>query len=226
MTSRRIIRWYLWLTKASKLSSFRESESVKQFVNILTFPALDKLAFTYDDDEDKWLTHDVIYWPPTTMNAFIERSACNLTVLIIQTVSISDTDLLSFLYATPLLQVLHVHEPNPGNLDKDSKAILSFPITAVFLQNMTAYMAIFTRQKLLPMLEELSLTIHHRKFYQDDFVCMVTSRYHSLGFEYLSTVKLTLGSKDDPWTGEEESIDIDDLARSLDDGFDLRWFKW
>ncbi|KIK54760.1 hypothetical protein GYMLUDRAFT_48460 [Collybiopsis luxurians FD-317 M1] len=133
---------------------------MQRFFESVTFPSLDTLCLDVEN------TSENIFWPASTMTAFVERSGCHLTTLSILAISISDEDLSLFLLHIPSLMDLSLCDPRSRKADP-------YPLTNAFVSNLHAFRP---SQLLLPNLRRLHLIFYY-DFNETLILDMIVSRW-------------------------------------------------
>ncbi|KAF5366054.1 hypothetical protein D9758_006600 [Tetrapyrgos nigripes] len=173
-----------------------EAHLLKLLIDKLTLPSLTTLAIrNFHEEVDKWdhTNMEQIFkgnWPHQSFSDFFQRSACSLSVLHLDYISLSDTDLCSLLKLHPSLVELRIREIRRKDFnfapyplfedDTEDRIVFQFQdlITPLLLANLHALdHGLASSSPLVPKLENLHFTADGDLFDDVLFWKMVVSRW-------------------------------------------------
>lgn len=176
--------------------SYSDVDDLNDWLQIFTFPLLDKLIISHLKYEDGKLT-----WSARTFSDFLSRSSCTLTHLSIDGIDISDLDLIAALQLLASLirfgfdDFYEKEKKMQMERDQEGYSLFGFyvknPITSFFLSSLTIRnLDSNPGPVLVPKLQSLSIKLKGTSFDDASFVEMVLSRW-LLDLSYTTPIGVT-----------------------------------
>ncbi|KAL0578809.1 hypothetical protein V5O48_003176 [Marasmius crinis-equi] len=122
--------------------------------------------FDLDSDESRW--------SDTHLRCFLQRSACTITSLHVERLTITDDQMLSLLQMISTLESLYIEE-----LREDHETLVNLIITATFLDRFAVNPCLDSlfSVPLVPRLTDLKLVVHAEDIQADRVLNAITSRW-------------------------------------------------
>ncbi|KAL0570045.1 hypothetical protein V5O48_011916 [Marasmius crinis-equi] len=166
--------------------SWEDQDDANATLHYLTLPHLTSLTMHGADPNEDWSV-----WVDSPALDFLTRSACRITSLCLQTLPMTDLQVIALLQLMPDLTSLKIEELR---YDSPSNRI----VTKVFLQHLTVDYQAFRSSPFLPRLTDVEFVMLQKGLAEQDLVDAISSRWipdpaeaKRIGVACLASVRIT-----------------------------------